>query len=213
MRKNANLLKSRPEFLSAAKEALANAQLSEEEKVMLNTVVLDANKRSKIVTDVVGHYSEEWLNFVEGVFFTQGEGGESLEAHLRAYRESYPDSTYQKGVVGGLKEAGWQASHGPGTVGLTYQILGDILWAFWKMLIASIRYTLDRELAPGEMHLLAEKLYECQNHLIEMWFGTIKNRYVSPLLPNNRLLSFPSLPKSPLPNFFLNPPPDILSYK
>jgi len=123
----------------------------------------------------VAVYAGEWQRFVEELFFYGEESGKTREELLKAYRESFPESTYQKGVVGGLKEAGWQASHGPGNAGLTFHVLGDITWAFWKMLVASVRYTLDREPVAEEMNRLAEKVCGCMEYLVELWFCTLKN--------------------------------------
>jgi hypothetical protein len=181
LRKNANLLKSRPTFLNAAKLALERAPLTEEERIFLDTTILDSNKRSKIVADVVGRFEEEWRKMVEGLFITEDENGEKLRA---LYQESFKESLYEKGVIGGLKEAGWQASHGPGKAGLTAHVLGDITWAFWKRLVASVRYTLERDPAAEEMQIMAENVCGCQEFLVELWFTTVKNRY--PLLPSHK---------------------------
>jgi len=80
------------------------------------------------------------------------------------------------GVVGGMKETGWQASHGPGDSGLTYQVLGDITWAFWKTLHSSLRWFLGRELTIVESSSLAEMIAGCQGKLIELWLETVNNR-------------------------------------
>ena len=163
---------------------LERTPLSEEEREMLSFALLDSSKRSKIIADVVSTYAPTWLDCVEELFFS----GEEAKELFQAYKDSYPDSTYQKGVVGGLKEAGWQASHGPGTVGLDFHVLGDITWTFWKLLVTSVRYALARELSAEEMDRLADKVNDCQDYIVDLWYTTIKNRY-SQSLPLSLLLS------------------------
>jgi hypothetical protein len=168
LRHSANILKARPIFLQAAKQLL-HSTLSNEDVHKLTTRVLDSSKRSKVVADVVTAYVPEWLQFVKELLFA-----DKSETYA-AYEDAFQETAYSKGVVGGMKETGWQASHGPGDSGLTYQVLGDITWAFWKTLHSSLRWFLGRELTIVESSSLAEMIAGCQGKLIELWLETVNN--------------------------------------
>lgn len=173
LRKTANLLKTRPVFIQAAKDTLMRlADLSERDQQQLADTPLDSNKRSKIVGDVVSLFAEEWKQRVKEIFF--GNVADAAE-QWKAYEEGYGESKYNKGVIGGMKEVGWQASHGPGDSGLTCAVLGDIAWAFWKTLVSSVRWTLETDLAAEDMESLAAHVSLCLPNIVQLWSETVKN--------------------------------------
>ncbi|KAL6075957.1 hypothetical protein QOT17_003267 [Balamuthia mandrillaris] len=266
LRKGANLLKTKPLFHGYARLVFEELTLSGEDKEKLRTTVLDSSKRSKIVTDVVNAFEEEWLQFCALHFFEQlgpsqlskkgtitptqsveredepevktketnctevseeqsTEKKEELNDSEQAkddqvetsenensncigteeregmhkpeeipteeeqeeipakgtkeqwatFKEAWGESAYKKGVIGGMKEVGWQASHGPGGIGLNRHVLADIGWSFWKSIVSSLRWVLDRELRCEEQDLLAEKISYCMRPLAYLWWETIQN--------------------------------------
>lgn len=169
LRNTANVLKARPIFLQHAKTLLQTA-LAAEDVHKLATRILDSSKRSKVITDVVAAYATEWLEFIKEQLLKDEDS-----SIIATYHDSYIETPYSKGVVGGMKETGWQASHGPGDSGLTHCVLGDITWAFWKTVNSSLRWSLDRELTPEESNALVERMAVCQAKLVDLWLTTVNN--------------------------------------
>lgn len=147
-------------------------------------------------------YAPEWLEFIKEQLLKDEDS-----SIIATYHDSYIETPYSKGttedsaqvggfsvltrplstgVVGGMKETGWQASHGPGDSGLTHSVLGDITWAFWKTVNSSLRWSLDRELTPEESNALVERMAVCQAKLVDLWLTTVNNRYLLPSLASKR---------------------------
>lgn len=76
-------------------------QLNEEEKSML-AFVLDPCKSSKIVSDVIHQYQDEWLFFVRDSIFQLKEG--DVNKQWDSFNDSYYEKPYQRNLVGALKE-------------------------------------------------------------------------------------------------------------
>jgi hypothetical protein len=107
---------------------------------------------------------------------------------VKSFRDMYFESKYSKNAVGAMvrsrcpvpvnffffflfptdadfcdqKELAWQASHGPGDVGLDTTILADITWSLWKALTAAIRECTKSDLTADELHALAKEICKCQ---------------------------------------------------
>jgi hypothetical protein len=171
LRKNANLLRMRPLFVEIAREIFATKTFNSFERYKLERLVLDASKRSKIICDVINSFADTWLQFIKLKFFQEGISQEKW----KMFADAYGEAMYHKGVVGGMKELGWQASHGPGDSGLTDLVLGEIGWAIWKTLNSSIRWTLERELSIEENEALAKEIGQCFGLLIDLWYSTLVN--------------------------------------
>eukprot|EP01103_Thecamoeba_quadrilineata_P019284 TRINITY_DN7739_c0_g1_i1.p1 TRINITY_DN7739_c0_g1~~TRINITY_DN7739_c0_g1_i1.p1 ORF type:complete len:422 (+),score=99.93 TRINITY_DN7739_c0_g1_i1:95-1267(+) len=170
LRESGNLLKIRPIFLKQAKEAIT--LLPQEETEELQSTILDSNLRNSIISKLVHDLEGQWLNFVKETFFLI-DG--VLHDSWNKYLASYEESAYSKNVVGALKDSAFLSSHGPGYVGLSATILGDILWSIYNTLQTSIKAVITRDLQIQEKHLLIEQVLRAQTPLIELWRQTVKN--------------------------------------
>eukprot|EP01088_Endostelium_zonatum_P004628 TRINITY_DN1593_c0_g1_i1.p1 TRINITY_DN1593_c0_g1~~TRINITY_DN1593_c0_g1_i1.p1 ORF type:complete len:360 (+),score=91.62 TRINITY_DN1593_c0_g1_i1:120-1199(+) len=168
LRKRANRLKTKPRFFDEAKNVF-DTSLTLEDAITLQVNVLDSSKRSKIISDIISNNSNHWISFIRLAFFIDADDDFFI------YKEVWEEGAYRKGVVGGLKEVAWKASHGNGKEGLTTNVLCDILWSLWNSLCFSISSVLDRPLTYDEQEGVASKICECKEELVKMWVSTIKN--------------------------------------
>ncbi len=104
LRRNANLLRARPYFLQNAKNVLQGKNFSLEDSFKLETTALDSSKRSKLISDVINSFADEWLECVKDSFFRDAD-----PQVRQSFEESYRESTYHKGIVGGKRERGEKA--------------------------------------------------------------------------------------------------------
>jgi len=172
LKETGRLLKMRPLFFKRAKEALG--KLSPEEVEDLYTSILDSSKRSSIISRIVNSLGAEWLRFIKETFFSSEDKARE-ETFIEKYQASYEEISYSKNIVGAMKESAFLSSHGPGSVGLSSAILGDMTWSIWSTLFSSLKPALNRDLTTEESYLLAEQVLTAQEPLIELWKQTVKN--------------------------------------
>jgi len=163
IRGNSLYFRLRPQFLDRAVEVLDSFTM--EERILLDHSPLDSSKRSKVITDVIRSFEDDWRFWIRMTFF---EGNERWSY----FEHSYSEQQYSKNTVGILREVGWQASHGyNGT--LNPRVLADITWSIWNALRGSIRGALERELTKEELTTIAERVCLIQTSLVHLWLETV----------------------------------------
>eukprot|EP01113_Clastostelium_recurvatum_P046026 TRINITY_DN8004_c0_g1_i1.p1 TRINITY_DN8004_c0_g1~~TRINITY_DN8004_c0_g1_i1.p1 ORF type:complete len:217 (-),score=12.78 TRINITY_DN8004_c0_g1_i1:65-715(-) len=133
-------LKIKPIFLKGAMETILS--LRPEDRAELHHS-LDSSKRSKVITDIVRQFGDEWREWIRTHCF---EGDVQLQSEKwNRFILSYSEQTYSKNTIGILREVGWQASHGvDGT--LSPRVLGDITWSICNALRGAIRGALEHDI-------------------------------------------------------------------
>jgi len=173
LRKGRYWLKMKPEFTARARETFSSKGyvLQSPEAEHLQTTELDGGMRAAIVSECVEAFGPVWQQHLRSSISSQHS------PNWKLFSESFEGTKYQKGIVGALKEVGWQASHGKSGFGLTPKLLGDITWSFWKSLANSVAWELGVDLSKDQLSELSLQVCACQRMILDLWSDCLKNRF------------------------------------
>jgi len=165
----ASYFKLKPVFLRRATDVMLS--LRPEDRAELQNP-LDSSKRSKVITDVVRQYADEWKEWIRKRFFEKNIMAQQYDKWNK-FSVSYCEQTYSKNTIGILREVGWQASHGiDGT--LSAKVLCDITWSIWNALRGAIRSAIEFDIPQDDLLALAEAVSKMEFDLTQLWLATIR---------------------------------------
>jgi len=151
---------------------------------------LDSSKRNRLIKDLINTYQQQWLQFLvqiinfnscltELVILLNNSNSiitpstitctPSSTLVINTLKDNWLEDKYSKNICGELLSLAFQASHPSENNGLTYVVIGDMLWAMFLCLSRQLTSIMNRTLYQYESDLLLDQVFNLLNSLITSW--------------------------------------------
>jgi hypothetical protein len=141
---------------------------------------LDSSSRYSIIGEIVKQFQDSWLGALSEIYWRQHLSRSTEERQQwQKFKESFFEKTYEKNVIGNLRDFAFFCYQGSGQSGVTPKILEDIITCWINMLSTALTSPMGRELRADEVHVIEEEVTKAIEPLIRMHIQTSKNCHKS----------------------------------